>query len=211
MTAHKLNDVGRRRVADYPMRELLDSKSFSLTNKIRIDRFIGCSDQQCDARLTTRLVWERGEFCLNATYFAHGMSDNAIATGAAAGFAGSPFTLLTILPFLTLTEQEVRAALSELESRDLIFAIDDKWYTLLFSKNIRASEPGKDEHTAALPSRREGQVANFIAQGLTNHQIAARLGLSERTIETYVRRLFAKLHVCSRSEVAAWFVNHLSK
>ena len=111
MTAHKLNDVDRRRVADYPMRELLDSKSFSLTNKIRIDRFIGCSDQQCDARLTTRLVWERGEFCLNAIYFAHGMSDNAIATGAAAGFAGSPFTLLTILPFLTLTEQEVRAAL----------------------------------------------------------------------------------------------------
>ena len=79
MTAHKLNDVDRRRVADYPMRELLDSKSFSLTNKIRIDRFIGCSDQQCDARLTTRLVWERGEFCLNAIYFAHGMSDNAIA------------------------------------------------------------------------------------------------------------------------------------
>ncbi|WP_425393662.1 LuxR C-terminal-related transcriptional regulator [Actinomyces gerencseriae] len=41
--------------------------------------------------------------------------------------------------------------------------------------------------------------------------MAARLGLSERTIETYVRRLFAKLHVCSRSEVAARFVNHLSK
>ncbi|WP_390882900.1 response regulator transcription factor [Actinomyces gerencseriae] len=55
---------------------------------------------------------------------------------------------------------------------------------------------------------RRCRFAGIIGAG---REIAARLGLSERTIETYVRRLFAKLHVCSRSEVAARFVNHLSK
>lgn len=34
-----------------------------------------------------------------------------------------------------------------------------------------------------------------------------RLGLSQRTVETYVRRLFTKLDVNSRSQIVAWYMN----
>lgn len=34
-----------------------------------------------------------------------------------------------------------------------------------------------------------------------------RLGLSQRTVETYVRRLFTKLDVNSRFQIVAWYMN----
>lgn len=34
-----------------------------------------------------------------------------------------------------------------------------------------------------------------------------RLGLSQRTVETYVRRLFTKLDVNSRPQIVAWYMN----
>ena len=41
-------------------------------------------------------------------------------------------------------------------------------------------------------------------QGLANHEIAARLVVSPRTVETHVGNLLAKLGLSSRTEVAAW-------
>jgi DNA-binding CsgD family transcriptional regulator len=52
-------------------------------------------------------------------------------------------------------------------------------------------------------SRRELEVAVLVSRGRTNQQIARRLTLSHKTVETYLRRIFAKLDVSSRSEVAA--------
>jgi non-specific serine/threonine protein kinase len=52
-------------------------------------------------------------------------------------------------------------------------------------------------------TRREQQVAHLIAEGLTNRQIAATLGIAERTADTHVARLLAKLGVASRAEVAS--------
>lgn len=52
-------------------------------------------------------------------------------------------------------------------------------------------------------SRRELQVANLIAEGHTNQQIAERLYLSIRTVETHVSHIFAKLGVRSRVAVVS--------
>ena len=52
-------------------------------------------------------------------------------------------------------------------------------------------------------SSRERVVAELVADGLTNPQIAARLVLSRRTVESHLVRIFAKLDVDSRTEVAA--------
>jgi DNA-binding CsgD family transcriptional regulator len=51
----------------------------------------------------------------------------------------------------------------------------------------------------------EVQVAGLVAQGLTNREIAARLFLSPKTIETHIRHTFQKLGVRSRTELAVAF------
>jgi DNA-binding CsgD family transcriptional regulator len=51
-------------------------------------------------------------------------------------------------------------------------------------------------------SGRELQVAILVSDGRTNEQIARRLGLSSKTVETYLARTFKKLVVSCRAEVA---------
>ncbi|MFG3510414.1 LuxR C-terminal-related transcriptional regulator [Streptomyces sp. NPDC047821] len=52
-------------------------------------------------------------------------------------------------------------------------------------------------------SRREREVAVLVSAGRTNQQIARELELSHKTVETYLGRIFQKLRVQSRAEVAA--------
>ncbi|MFD5813464.1 ATP-binding protein [Streptomyces sp. NPDC127038] len=53
-------------------------------------------------------------------------------------------------------------------------------------------------------SPREWSVVTLIQEGLTNRQIADRLHVSERTVETHVRTIRSTLGLRSRSHVAAW-------
>jgi DNA-binding NarL/FixJ family response regulator len=51
-------------------------------------------------------------------------------------------------------------------------------------------------------TEREQQVLQFLAQGLSNKEIAARLYLSVRTVEGHLANAYAKLDVHSRTEAA---------
>ncbi|NLD75244.1 MAG: AAA family ATPase [Acidimicrobiales bacterium] len=51
-------------------------------------------------------------------------------------------------------------------------------------------------------SRREREVAGLAAQGLTNAEIAGRLVVSVRTVESHLHQAFAKLGVDRRSQLA---------
>lgn len=51
---------------------------------------------------------------------------------------------------------------------------------------------------------REQEVAELIARGLTNRAIAARLVISQRTVQGHVENILAKLGFTSRTQVAAW-------
>ena len=53
-------------------------------------------------------------------------------------------------------------------------------------------------------SEREREVADLVAQALSNRQIASRLVLSERTVESHVRSILGKLGFGSRAEIIAW-------
>jgi predicted ATPase/DNA-binding CsgD family transcriptional regulator len=57
-------------------------------------------------------------------------------------------------------------------------------------------------------SRRERQVANLIAQGYDNAQIATELVLSKRTIETHVSNILRKLDLNSRVQIVLWATHH---
>jgi len=51
---------------------------------------------------------------------------------------------------------------------------------------------------------RELQVAELVAEGLTNQAIARRLSVAPRTAETHVENIRRKLQVSSRAQIAAW-------
>lgn len=57
-------------------------------------------------------------------------------------------------------------------------------------------------------SRRETQVAQLVAERLTNREIAERLFLSERTAEYHVEQIRNKLGFHSRAEIADWVAQH---
>ncbi|MEN8649806.1 LuxR C-terminal-related transcriptional regulator [Streptomyces sp. 21So2-11] len=51
-------------------------------------------------------------------------------------------------------------------------------------------------------SQREFEIANLVSQGRTNRQIARQLEVSHKTVETHLGRIFSKLNVSSRAEIA---------
>src|SRR5229473_1880934 len=53
-------------------------------------------------------------------------------------------------------------------------------------------------------SIRELEVARLVAEGLTNKQIAARLHLSVRTVESHVRSALMKAGLVNRTQLATW-------
>jgi len=55
---------------------------------------------------------------------------------------------------------------------------------------------------------RELQVAELVAEGLTNQAIARRLSVAPRTAEAHVENIRRKLQVRSRAQIAAWVTRH---
>jgi DNA-binding NarL/FixJ family response regulator len=52
-------------------------------------------------------------------------------------------------------------------------------------------------------SAREREVLRCVVDGASNDEIGTRLGISSRTVESHLRRLFERLAVASRTELAA--------
>lgn len=51
---------------------------------------------------------------------------------------------------------------------------------------------------------RERELAKLVLEGATTKDIATRMGLTEATVRTYVKRVLAKVGVRSRLQLAAW-------
>lgn len=57
-------------------------------------------------------------------------------------------------------------------------------------------------------SPREWEVAQLVAQALTNPQIAEYLGISPRTVSGYMQNIFAKLNIESRVVLALMVIDY---
>jgi DNA-binding CsgD family transcriptional regulator/Flp pilus assembly protein TadD len=55
-------------------------------------------------------------------------------------------------------------------------------------------------------SEREREIARLVAQGRSNREIAEAFIISERTVETHLGRIYAKLGFSTRAQLAAWVV-----
>ena len=65
-----------------------------------------------------------------------------------------------------------------------------------------------DARGRTLLSKRELDVVRCVSEGMTNRDIASRLGLSEHTVKNYIFRTFDKLGVSNRSELILYAINH---
>ncbi|MCR6654506.1 MAG: response regulator transcription factor [Opitutus sp.] len=103
--------------------------------------------------------------------------------------------------------------LKEIDSRGLLQAIRDVHtgksildpaVTARVMQVARSGESGRDAVAALSPQ--EKRVLALVAEGCTNKEAASRLGLSEKTVKNYLSTAFEKLHVTSRAQAAALYV-----
>lgn len=68
------------------------------------------------------------------------------------------------------------------------------------------THPARAEPTDLSP--REAELVALVVEGLPNKVIATRLGISRRTVEGHLGRVFSKLGVATRTELARYAVTH---
>jgi non-specific serine/threonine protein kinase len=71
-------------------------------------------------------------------------------------------------------------------------------------RRARPAQRPADERSPL--TRRELEIAQLIAQGMTNKQIAQRLLISRRTAEGHVENILTKLGFTTRTQVASWML-----
>lgn len=57
-------------------------------------------------------------------------------------------------------------------------------------------------------TERESEILGFIAQGLSNDEIARTCYLSINTVKTYIRAAYRKAGVATRAQAVAWALRH---
>jgi DNA-binding CsgD family transcriptional regulator len=75
----------------------------------------------------------------------------------------------------------------------------------LHLSNWFAIAHAKQSHTTSSPrlTARESQIAELVAEGLTNAQIGKLLWITENSVKQALKRIFRKLEVSSRAELVA--------
>jgi DNA-binding CsgD family transcriptional regulator len=57
-------------------------------------------------------------------------------------------------------------------------------------------------------SAREFEIAQLVTSGLSSRQIAEKLNLSVRTVDSHLRRIFDKVGVANRLQLGTWLLRH---
>ena len=144
------------------------------------------------------------------------VSRAAVLLGAAEGLACSVGSSAVIHPNLSAYQEECEQNVRQKLGNTAFGAAHRKGEQLGFDAAIAyalheqqagTSTPGTDASTRL--TKRERQVAELIAEGLTNQAIADRLVISPRTAQGHVEHILAKLGFSSRTQVAAWLVEQI--
>ncbi len=123
-----------------------------------------------------------------------------------------------------LVDQAIRAGahgylLKEINAQALVQAIRDvaegksildPAVTARVMQMVKSNEQGEDTSLSTL-SPQEHRVLGLIAEGRTNKEVAAQLGLAEKTVKNYLSTVFEKLHVSRRSQAAALYAQQMNQ
>ncbi|AWK72148.1 protein kinase [Rhodococcus oxybenzonivorans] len=151
--------------------------------------------------------------CVEVLAWIAGTNDPARAgtlMGAAEALGGSAGSPSVFVPTLFVHHEECeRSARRMLAAR----VFEQAWQrgramdlASAVSYALREHTPETSPPGSATLTKRELQVAELIAEGLTNKAIAARLVISQRTARGHVEHILTKLGFTSRAQVAAWIV-----
>lgn len=69
-----------------------------------------------------------------------------------------------------------------------------------------AAAPAAESETAQELSAREQEVLDHLSHGFLYKEIAEKMGISYETVHTYIRRIYEKLQVRTRTEAVAKFL-----
>ncbi|MGW7259499.1 ATP-binding protein [Streptomyces sp. NPDC054834] len=115
------------------------------------------------------------------------------------------YSLLRAAPLVQRTGQGPRAAAMWHRAHRIAVRGDARLLVdlaELIRPQVMADAPAMPEELAALTTR-ELEVAGMVAEGLSNQDIASRLHLSRRTVETHLSSIYRKVSVPSRSALAS--------
>jgi DNA-binding CsgD family transcriptional regulator len=109
--------------------------------------------------------------------------------------------------------EQLRDADSAIAARETFQAIGaargiERAQAVLRALGIRTP---RDQRLHGELSPRELEVAQLVAQGLTNSAIATRLFVNRSTVASHISHILTKLGVSSRSQIAAWVTQHAAK
>ena len=99
-----------------------------------------------------------------------------------------------------LTARELVAALESVHAGEIVVSAPATTNT----RNTIGDWPGRGEGL----TDREAEILALITQGKNNADIAALTYLSPNTIKSYIRTLYRKIEVDSRSQAVLWGVRH---
>ena len=120
--------------------------------------------------------------------------------------------ILRVMPFIApVLAQAEKSAIAALGNAKFEAEVEtgkrldrDAVFGLALGRSPRVEAATSDSAGAGSLGKREADVALLVADGLTNKQIAARLFISERTVDSHVRSILNKLGFNSRAQIAAW-------
>ena len=74
---------------------------------------------------------------------------------------------------------------------------------------LRSSTPLRviNSKGRSLLAHREDEVAHLVAEGMTNQEIAQKLGIAERTVSNQLCRIYEKLGIASRVELVLYLIH----
>jgi predicted ATPase/DNA-binding CsgD family transcriptional regulator len=94
------------------------------------------------------------------------------------------------------------------------YPLDQAVELALGQDSARSSTPASSKVHPTIPgglTRREWEIAQLVAEGLSNKEIAARLVISHRTAETHVEHILTKLGFTSRTKVSRWAIDQTGR
>ncbi|HEX8631719.1 MAG TPA: LuxR C-terminal-related transcriptional regulator [Catenuloplanes sp.] len=130
--------------------------------------------------------------------------------GAEALRAGQGTRILSyrhLVPYHDECERQAREAVGDAAFVDALRYGQGLSYEEMLAYALDERRPSVPSASPATPTpltRREREISELVARGLSNKDIAATLLISPRTAESHIENILNKLGFTSRSQVAAW-------